>query len=87
MTRIVSDANGHYDLAQVVALTKVPRQRTGPNNTVEALPPTTKLWFEGTGGLQTLLDYAETEANWLNVKNAEGHPATNSEPAAPGQPS
>lgn len=73
MTRIVSDANGQYDLAHVVALTKVPRTNS---STVppSALPPTAKLWFEGTGGLQTLLDYADTEAAWLNVKKAEGHP-------------
>lgn len=73
MSRIVSDANGSYDLSQVVAITKVPRISS---NTVlpTPLPPTTKLWFEGTGGVQTLLDYAETEANWLDVKTSENHP-------------
>lgn len=75
MSRLIGDKNGVYDLALVIAITKIPQQKQGSQISNGELPPTAKLHFKGGFSVQTVLGYQETCMAWIAVLEAEQHPA------------
>lgn len=73
MTRIVDDKNGSYDLAYVVAISRVPWESPGPGGTRVKGGDFAKLHYKGQS-FATQLEYGPVRDMWLKIKASEGHP-------------